>query len=214
MSTQTTLAKRLPLLIALGVTFFAVLLGFLIKNYILEDQPLPKKVVQQVTLIIPPPPPPPPPQEQEPEPETEIEEEVVEEQIDEAMPEDSLEDLAGEDLGIDGDGAAGSDGFGLVARKGGRGLLGGGSAYSAVVQAEITDVIAADEALRYQGYQAVLKLWVGQSGSIERFQFSDFDGDEDTKKRLRILLASLEPFESSPPIEMPQPIRLRIQSEL
>lgn len=214
MSTRTTLAKRLPLLIAVAVIFFAALLGFLIKNFILEDQLPPKKVVQQVTLIIPPPPPPPPPQEQEPEPETEIEEELEEEQIDEAMPEDSLENLAGEDLGIDGDGAAGSDGFGLVARKGGRGLLGGGSAYSAVVQAEITDAIAADEALRYQGYQAVLKLWVGQSGSIERFQFSNFDGDEETKKRLRSLLASLDRFDSSPPIEMPQPIKLRIKSEI
>ncbi|MCG8669109.1 MAG: TonB C-terminal domain-containing protein [Pseudomonadales bacterium] len=192
--------------------FFAVGVGVLIKHYLTKDIKEPKKVVQQITIVAPPPPPPPPPPEEEPEPE--VEEEVVEEPVEESMPDEPMDQVAGEDLGMEGDGAAGSDGFGLVARKGGRGLLGGGSSYAADVQAEITDWISADDSLRYQEYSAVLKLWIDEMGVVERFELDQRSGNPEAEKRLKQLLASLDRFKDGPPLEMPQPIKLRIRSQL
>ena len=146
--------------------------------------------------------------------EPDIQEQATDEPLDDAMPDDMPDALAGDDLGIDGEGVAGGDGFGLVARKGGRGLLGGGNGYTAIIQSQITDMLADDDALRFLDYTVVLQIWVAKTGSIERFNFTSFSGDEQTKKRLKNLLASLDPFESGPPIEMPQPIKLRIRSQL
>ena len=212
MTAKTSIAKRLPLIIAVFAIAIAIGFGFLINYFMSKDKKEPKKVIQQITIIAPPPPPPPPPPEEEPEPE--VEEEIVEEEIDEAMPEDTMEEVAGEDLGIDSDGAAGADGFGLVARKGGRGILGGGSGYAADIQLEITDVISGDDLLRYLEFNAVLKLWVNQMGSIERFELDQKSGSDQAEKRLKQLLASLQPFKNGPPLEMPQPIKLRIRSQL
>ena len=77
------------------------------------------------------PPPPPPPEEKvdlaEPEPE----------------PQPSNDPPPGEQLGLDAEGAAGADGFGLAARPGGRDLLAsGGSAYAwyaGLLKSEILD---------------------------------------------------------------------------
>ncbi|HAZ42809.1 MAG TPA: TonB-dependent receptor, partial [Methylococcaceae bacterium] len=41
-------------------------------------------------------------------------------------PEQAEEPPPGENLGVDADGAAGGDSFGLVGKKGGSGFLGGG----------------------------------------------------------------------------------------
>lgn len=213
MSTKTNVAKKLPMILAVLAIAFAVGVGFLIKYYLTKDVKEPKKIVQQITIVAPPPPPPPPPEPEEEE-ETEIEEEVVEEQIDEAMPEDTMDQVAGEDLGMEGEGTAGGDGFGLVARKGGRGLLGGGSSYAADVQAEITDVISADDSLRYQEYSAILKLWIDEMGMLERFELDQKSGNPEAEKRLKQLLARLDRFKDGPPLEMPQPIKLRIRSQL
>ncbi|MBL4608285.1 MAG: TonB C-terminal domain-containing protein [Pseudomonadales bacterium] len=214
MSRKTTLAKRLPLIMGVLAIIFALLLGFFIKGFLLDDQAMPKRIIQQITLIAPPPPPPPPPTPPEQEREPDIQEQATDEPLDDAMPDDMPDALAGDDLGIDGEGVAGGDGFGLVARKGGRGLLGGGNGYTAIIQSQITDMLADDDALRFLDYTVVLQIWVAKTGSIERFNFTSFSGDEQTKKRLKNLLASLEPFESGPPIEMPQPIKLRIRSQL
>jgi protein TonB len=79
------------------------------------QQPL----VQQISIVMPPPPPP-PPEIQEPEPVEELE---IEEP--EPLVEDTNAEAPGEELGLDADGVAGGDAFGLRAKKGGRGLLGG-----------------------------------------------------------------------------------------
>ncbi|WP_052700215.1 hypothetical protein [Methylocucumis oryzae] len=70
-------------------------------------------------------PPPPPKVEKPPEPEVKNEVEQPEPEPEEPLPDVADEPPPG-DLGLDAEGTAGSDGFGLAARKGGRGLLGGG----------------------------------------------------------------------------------------
>ena len=100
-------------------------LGVFISN-MLEEAPNKKKMIQQISLIKPPPPPP-PKIEKPPEP-PKVEEVKVEEQKQpEEMPDTPTDEPpAGDLLGLDADGAGGGDAFGLLAKKGGRSLLGSG----------------------------------------------------------------------------------------
>ena len=86
----------------------------------------PKKPVQIISLVTPPPPPPEQKMDQPPDPPLQ-EEIVVPEPADipEEIPELADEPPAGDLLGLDADGSGTGDGFGLVGRKGGRGLLSG-----------------------------------------------------------------------------------------
>lgn len=211
MSIRTTLANWLPQTAVVVVVVLAVGLAVWMKNFV-GDQPVEqKKIIQQVSIIAPPPPPPPPPKQ---EPEPEIEEEPMEELMDESMPDEPMDNSLASDLGIDAEGAAGSDGFGLAARKGGRGLLGGGSPYAADVQTQITDLLTADDKLKYKEYSVVLKVWVDQFGKLEKYQVQQQSGNPEVEDLLRDAIASISGFGASPPLEMPQPIKLRIRSQL
>ncbi|MDY6822755.1 MAG: TonB C-terminal domain-containing protein [Thermodesulfobacteriota bacterium] len=104
--------------------------------------------IQMVTVA---PPPPPPPEVKEKPPEPEVKEEKIKQPEPEQTPQenpDQAQDDAppGDQLGLDADGSAGSDGFGLKANKGGRSILGGMSSgalmrkyrwYINIVQEEI-----------------------------------------------------------------------------
>jgi len=84
-----------------------------------------KKVAQEIHIIRPPPPPdlPPPPP---PPPDEKVDVPDPQEKPD---PTPSNDPPPGEQLGLDAEGTAGGDAFGLVGNKGGRGLVGsGGSA--------------------------------------------------------------------------------------
>ncbi|MEQ8663662.1 MAG: TonB-dependent receptor, partial [Gammaproteobacteria bacterium] len=109
-------------------------------------QPPKPPEVQQISIVQPPPPPPPPPQVEEPPP-PEMEEVEVPEPEPEPIADDAPADepLPGDDLGLDADGVAGADGFGLKARKGGRALIGGGDRnkwYAGVIQTDLQALLA------------------------------------------------------------------------
>ncbi len=210
MALRTRLIRYLPhvigVIVTIGLTFFAI--EFLQTQ---EEGPQRKKVVQQVALITPPPPPPSPPPEQEPEVHEPEEDDVIEE-IDEAMPEEGMDDDVGNDLGLDAEGTAGGDGFGLVARKGGRGIVGGG--YGALVVQEINALLVDDDRLKSKEYTVILKLWISETGEIERYKIQHKSGDEAVEAMLQTALARLGSVSEGPPLELPQPIRLRIKSRL
>jgi hypothetical protein len=209
MALRTRIIRYLPhvigLLVTIGLTWFAI--GFL---QTAEEEPQIRKVVQQVALITPPPPPPPPPQ-QEPEIEEPEEEEVIEE-VDEAMPDEGMDEDIGNELGLDAEGSAGGDGFGLVARKGGRGIVGGG--YAALVVQEINALLADEDRLRTKEYTLILKLWISPDGDIERYRIDRQSGDESVDEMIKSALARLGSISEGPPLELPQPIRLRIKSRI
>ena len=166
-------------------------------------------------------PPPPPPKVEEPPPPPEVEEEVD-------MPEpEPLPDLAdapdepppGEQLGLDAEGVAGSDGFGLVGNKGGRGLVGSssGSAYNYYanrLKDELLSVLSDIEELRRQGYKIDISLWVSANGMVERARLDGSTGNQALDARLESMLASAEAVVGRPPDGMPQPVRLRLVSRL
>jgi protein TonB len=209
MSMRANLIRYLPVIF--GLLLAALIIYLAIKFLDTEsEQPQRKKVVQQVTLIAPPPPPPPPP-EQEPE-EQQPEEQAPVDEMDEAMPDEDMGEDAGNDLGLDADGAAGADGFGLLARKGGRGIVGGG--YGALVVQEINALLVDDERLRSKEYTVLVKIWISENGDIERFKIDKKSGDETVVATLQSVLARLGTISEGPPLELPQPIRLRIKSRI
>jgi len=211
MTISAKLIRYLPLLASL--LLIVIVIYFSIGLLSSSDDGLPrKKMVQQVTIIAPPPPPPP---EQEPEVQEPEEEEVVEdmdEEIDEAMLDEDMGEDVGNDLGLDVDGSAGSDGFGLKARKGGRGLLGGG--YGSLVVQEINAILVDDEQLRGKEYTVILRLWISDTGDIERYKIDRKKVDTEVLALLESAITRLGSVSSGPPLAMAQPIRLRIKSRL
>ena len=191
---------------------------YLLRALIAEGSGPAKKVVQQqITLVTPPPPPPPPPPEP---PKPEVEEEKIPEETPpepEPAPEPTPSEApAGEDLGLDAEGGAGGDGFGLVGRKGGRDFLAGGGAggsYTNAFKEKINTLLSDDEELKYQKYQAILRFWVSPEGLVERFEISQFSGDPELKKRVETAMAAIKQF-GKPPADLAQPINWQVTSSL
>ena len=175
--------------------------------------PAPPKV-QEISLIQPPPPPPPPPKLEEPPPPQQVMEEPPPEP--EPLAEDAPADEAmpGDELGLDAEGGAGSDGFGLRGKKGGRGLIGGGDRnrwYAGVLQRELQDLLANTQDARGDKYAVVIKIWIADDGRVERFELLDTTGNGARDEALRRTVSGLH-LKDTPPADMPQPVKLRIVS--
>ncbi len=214
MTMRAKLIRFLP--IGIGALLTAVVIYFSVVLFMTtDDGPARKKVIQQVTILTPPPPPPPPPKiEQPPEPEEQ-------EEVDIPEPEEDIPDIPdapamGDDLGLDADGTAGSDAFGMIGRKGGRGLLDGDPnlMYAARLQRQIEELLIDNEQIRVKAYSVVAQLWIGQDGSITRAKLSRSTGDEVIDQALVEMLTGMDMLSQAPPQGMPQPVKLRISSRL
>lgn len=204
----------------LGALILLVVVGviaYFISN--IKDKPEKKeRKIQVVSLTKPPPPPPPPPKvEKPPEPEQQVEKEPELEPEPEEIPDVADETPPG-DLGLDAEGTAGSDGFGLAARKGGKGLFGGGGNpfawYGNIVKNDIMDILSDEDDLRRKGYSAVVKLWVEPDGRIKRFELARGSNDPDIDNLLAKLIGKYSKINEPPPPGMEQPIKLKISSSL
>jgi len=179
------------------------------------------KKPQQVTLVKPPPPPPPPPKVEKP-PETpkeKIEEPVPEPEPEPEEPVPDVEEAPPGDLGLDTEGGAGSDGFGLVGHKGGKGLFGGGGGspfarYGKMAANEIKELLSENEKLRRKGYTAVGKLWLETDGSVKKIEIARGSNDPDIDDLLNRTLHKLKKINEPPPPEMEQPIKFKITVRL
>jgi hypothetical protein len=181
--------------------------------------PAANNTVWDVTLVTPPPPPPEIERPEEPE-EPEVEEQIEEPEPDPdpiAENEAESEELPGDDLGLDADGEAGSDAFGLAARRGGRGLLDGGSPYdyfAKQVKRAIENAILAKDEFRKKEYSVVVHIWLDSSGNFIRYELNQGSGDPDLDKAITALLGEVRAVDEALPAGMPQPLRMRIRSRL
>jgi len=168
-----------------------------------------RQVPQVVQLIRPPPletpPPPPPPPEK----------------VEEPLPQDTPEpepaaDNAPEQLGLDADASAGGDAFGLVARKGGSDLVGTGTAvfghYTSLLKDAILDTLSEDEKVRHGSYTVVVRVWVASDGHVQRVALAQSSGKHELDSQIEQALTRLARVKESPPLEMPQPVTLKIIS--
>lgn len=212
----SSLRGYLPLVGISGAVIALVgLVGWLVVSSMGDSVSTAKKPIQQVQIIRPPPPPPAPPP---PPPETE---EVEVPEPEEPEPEQAEADQppVGEQLGLDAEGVAGADGFGLLGRKGGRDLLGAGGSdqygwYGQVLKSDLIDRLAEMRDIRRDRYSVEVRLWLAPDGRIQRFKVETSTGNEELDRDLVAALESLDRVSEVPPAGLPQPVRLRIVSRI
>lgn len=203
---------------ALGVVFVCIVATVavvFIRDMLSSGQP-PKKAVQQITLLQPPPPPPPP--KVEPPPEPEVQEVKLPEPEPEPVPSQSDEPAPGEDLALDADGGAGGDAFGLLGKKGGRGLIGGGGDalgwFAAQVQSDLQEALSERDDIRKKRYAVKVNMWIEPDGRVRNLEMIGTSGNAELDRSLRAALKQITQLSNRPPADLPQPIRLRIASRM
>ena len=218
---KTYLPRLIGTAVVVGVGLGMVVL---VMNFMNAEPPRPdERKVQQVTVVKPTPPKPEKKIEKQPQPEQQQQQQEVDISEPEAMPEEMPEVAEqpplGNELGLDAEGVAGGDGFGLAARKGGRGLLGGREGnpfvwYASQLQRQLETALLDDDDLRRHDYQIVARIWVDDAGGIRRAELAGTTGDSETDRILLSRIERLPPLDQLPPDDMPQPIRLRISSQI
>lgn len=173
----------------------------------------PERRIETVQIIRPPPPPPP---DQPPPPPPE--------KVDEPLPKDKPEEPPPNDqpppagpLGLDAQGSAGEDAFGLAARQGGGDLVGGnGSAvfawYTNRLKDAIVDKLSADGRIGSKKFSLSVRVWIEADGRIKQVKLASTTGDATLDRAIESDLSSLAKLGEAPPLEMPQPVSLKIVS--
>jgi periplasmic protein TonB len=202
-------------IIALGLVVSVVGVGAIgfMRDFLHKAPTHPKQVVQQIKLIRPPPPPPDVPPPPPPPPEEKVDIPDPQQQPD---PTPSNEPPPGEQLGLDAEGGAGGDAFGLVGRKGGRDLIGsGGNAfawYGGLLKNAIIDQLGAEQQAKSAAYSVVVRVWVRNDGTIERVRIAQSSGSPERDHSIEAALSRITRLSQAPPADMPEPITLRIVS--
>jgi periplasmic protein TonB len=209
-TTQAQKYRFLPLaVLAVVVLCAAIGVYLLVRSFLNAAPPPTKKVVQEIHVIRPPPPPPdePPPP---PPPEEKVD---VHEPDPEPDPTPSNEPPQSEQLGLDAEGGAGGDAFGLVGNKGGRDLLAsGGNAfawYGGLAKNEIASQLQAALGNVKGGCSVKIQVWIKEDGSVQA-RATSTSGDQACSKALESHLTGLTRISQAPPRDMPQPIQMRI----
>jgi len=191
-------------MVALGLLFLYV------RSMLANKPQSEKRVVPVVVKIIrppepPPEPPPPPPPEK------------IEEQIPKDTPDKPIEQAPeSAQLGVDAQGTAGGDSFGLVGNAGGRDLVGSGSGpfvyYANLVKDIVQDALSNVERAHRGKYSIEVRVWIAGDGRIERANLMQSTGDRELDGAIEKALSQNRKVRDAPPLEMPQPITLKIVS--
>jgi protein TonB len=207
--------NHLPLVItclagvsALGGGAFALI------RIVKSAAPPPKQVVQEIHLIRPPPPPPDVPPPPPPPPQEKVDIPDPQQQPD---PTPSNEPPPAANLGLDAEGGAGGDAFGLVGNKGGRDITAvGGSAvawYAGLLRDQIRDVLNGDGHIRNGAYRVSLRVWVSVDGTVQRVEIVHGSGNADRDHAIEADLQQIKRMPQAPPAGMPDAISLEVRAQ-
>lgn len=207
--------------VALGL-LLALLAGLWLRDILVSDKPAKKPAIQKITLVRPPPPPPPPKPPEKP-PEPEVKREVKVPEPEQPQPKEAEAPPPGPDLAVDAEGTGSGDNFGLVGKKGGADLIGGGGGkgnpwawYDAIVNEAINaafqSALSREQALKDKNYRVVVKVWIDPTGAVTRAQVVDSTGDARVDDLLRDVLRNMRALRDNPPQDMPQPVKIRVTS--
>ncbi|HET6516152.1 MAG TPA: TonB C-terminal domain-containing protein [Thermodesulfovibrionales bacterium] len=207
---------------------------YIVKGVLSGDSPQKKSNLTTVTLLKPPPPL--QIKEKPPEPE-QFKEQKKEEIFTEApqdvsqRPGDQDSTPAGDNLGVDAEGTAGGDAFGLVGKKGGKSLIGGGgtdgglgklslltkfSGYTRLVEAEVRKKVM--KRLDEEGgipkgkLQAVARVSVDGKGVIVSYRIIGSSGDHRMDEAINKAL-NYAKISEPPPDGMPRTMVIKITSQ-
>lgn len=176
--------------------------------------------VHQIALIKQPPPPPPPkPPEKPPEPPKVKEEVKIDQPKDEPKPDEpkAADDKPASDkpLGVDAEGGAGSDGFGLAGNKGGRDFLatggGGGAYYSGLLQRQFYEALSRNRKVLKEEFKVVVKVWLGDDGRVHKADIVTGSGNPKVDDLIQLTLLDMTPLKDIPPSSM-RPMQLRLSN--
>jgi protein TonB len=199
---------------ALLVVSLVIGVVWMIRGLMASKEQKQQRTVQTITVIRPPPPPPPEETPPPPPPPEKIEQQVQQQNEPEPSPDNPP--APSPQLGLDAEGGAGDDGFGLAARKGGSDIAGTGGAafawYTGKLKDEMTDRLSSDPKLRAKKFTVGVRVWIEADGRIKSVRLTNSTGNRDTDGAIAAALALLDRLSEAPPLEMPQPITLQIVS--
>jgi protein TonB len=197
-----------------AVVGMLLIVGFVwfVRTMMASKSGRPERQIQIVQVIRPPPPPPP---DQPPPPPPE--------KVDEALPKDQPEAKPDEEpppsepMGLDAQGSAGEDAFGLAARRGGSDLVGGngGAAfawYTNRIKDAVLEKLTADPCVKSKKFSTSARFWIAPDGRIKDVKLATTTGNHELDQCIESALASMLRLSDAPPLEMPQPITLKIMS--
>lgn len=202
----------------IGFVIAGIAIFFIVKAIMgfIDQKPKNEKKIQPITLLKPPPPPPPPKVETPPPPPEEQQKIEEPEPEPEPLPDTPPDEAPARDLGLDAEGTAGSDAFGLAAHKGGTGLFGGGDPfvhYGNQVKSEIMSILSSHDELRRKSYSAIIKVWLKSDGTLDHIEFAKSSSDPELDDTIqRVLDKFKSPGDLPPGIQ--QPIKIKISSRV
>lgn len=212
MDRRQRLLQRVPA-IAGALLMLAVLAALVlsIHRYVSHKDEKAARKVQIVQVIRPPPP---PPQEDRPPPPPEKTDTPVPKDEPEPSPDEAPAPT--EQLGLDAEGSAGGDAFGLLGRKGGRDIAGSGGAifawYTGRLKDQVLERLSDDARIRSRKFSVAVKVWIEPDGRIREARLASSTGSRDLDGAIEAALGHLSRISEPPPVEMPQPVSLRIVS--
>jgi protein TonB len=165
----------------------------------------------QIVQVIRPPPPPPPDQ---PPPPPEKLQQPLPKDVPEPPPEQP-DQAPDQPLGVDADGSAGGDAFGLAARRGGADLIGGtGSApfawYTNRMRDAIKDRLAAAPCTRSAKGSVSTRVMLAADGRVKQIKLTTTTGNAQVDECVDKVLASITTLGDAPPPGMPEQVNLRV----
>ena len=215
-------------LVVSGIVLFAI------KVVTTDVGPKRKNNIANIALLRPPPP------VKEKLPEPEIQKELPKQSVEQVIeapqnsPQDSPQDNtpAGAELGVEGEGGAGSDGFGLVGKKGGRSLIGGGGSgtgsgsrlsllakygwYTRKIQDEIRAQVKKrldqDGGFPKGKYLTLVKIKLDPKGAIIEYRIVGPSGNDRMDNAVRETVSVMR-MNDSPPEGMPSGMTIKISSQ-
>ncbi|HEY0748441.1 MAG TPA: TonB C-terminal domain-containing protein [Steroidobacteraceae bacterium] len=203
--------KKAPMLTGVLVVLLLVLgMVWIARGLMASKQQKPERMVQNITVIRPPPP---PPEQPPPPPPEKVQQQIQQQSEPEPTPDNAPAPTP--NLGLDAEGGAGDDGFGLAARKGESGIGTGGAAfawYTGKLKDEVNDRLASDPKLRAKKYTVGVRVWIESDGRIKLVRVSTSSGNHDIDSEIAAALGQISRLSAAPPLEMPQPITLQIVS--
>ena len=215
------------------IALMVVLLGvgvYIVKTVLSDDSPRQKSSIATVTLLKPPPI---TVKEKPPEPEPVKDIQKKEEIIDpgpqnETQSREQDDTPAGDKLGLDADGKAGSDNFGLVGKKGGRALLAGEDGmgklsllskfawYTQIVETAIRKKVMKhlDEngGIPRGKLQTVVRVSVDSTGTIVQYRIVGSSGNHKMDEAVKQSLGNFK-VSDPPPEGMPRTMSIRVTSQ-
>lgn len=211
--TQRRIVQRL------AGTVFGILLilafAWFVRTMVSNKNSKPGRQVQMVQIIRPPPP---PPEQPPPPPPPEKTEEALPKDQPDPQP-DNTPAPADQPLGLDAEGSAGGDAFGLAARRGGSDLVGGnGNSPFGWYEKRIADTIRE----RLSGIACAkaakgslsLHLVIDAEGKFRDVQLATTTGNRQVDQCIDSALVAMPPMGDPPPPGMPAQINIKVVSRI